>query len=188
MAFDILSVFNIFILVEAIWLILPAYAANGLVPFFKGKHPVDFNKKFFDGRPILGPGKTWEGLFYGTVFGILIAAIEIFSFPYLEPFFSLSPVQLNIVPMSGVLGLLLGIGAISGDMIASFFKRRFGLKRGQAAPILDQDDFIVGALIFAAFLVVIKTEWIILLLVITPLFHLLANAIGYLIKVKKQPY
>lgn len=186
MSLDIFGIFNIFIFVEAIWLILPAYAANGLVPFFKGKHPVDFNKNFFDGRPILGAGKSWEGLLAGSVIGIIIAFIQIIAFPYLP--FGISPVQLNIIPMSLMLGFLFGFGAIAGDMVASFFKRRIGLRRGQSAPILDQDDFVVGALIFASLLIMIKIEWVIMLLVITPIFHLLANVIGYLIRVKKQPY
>ena len=183
---DVFSIFNIFILVEAIWFILPAYAANGLVPFFRGKRPIDGNKKFFDGRPILGPGKTWEGLIYGSIIGVVIAVIEILAFPYLP--FHISPIPLNIVALTPLLGLLLGFGALFGDIVASFIKRRINLKRGQAAPILDQDDFIIGALLFASLLITIKIEWVIILLVITPLLHLLANIIGYLIKVKKQPY
>ena len=186
MVVDILAIFNIYIFVEALWLILPAYATNGLVPFFKGKHPVDFNKKFIDGKPLLGKGKSWEGLFFGAIIGITIASIEMAVFPYLP--FELSPMELTVVQMSPLLGLLLGIGAITGDMAASFFKRRFGLKRGQSAPLLDQDDFVLGALLFAALLVPVKLEWAIMLLVITPVFHLLANVIGYLIKVKNQPY
>ncbi|MBU0899151.1 MAG: CDP-2,3-bis-(O-geranylgeranyl)-sn-glycerol synthase [Nanoarchaeota archaeon] len=186
MSFDIFAIFNIFVLVEAIWLILPAYTANGLVPFFKGKRPIDGNRKFIDGKPILGPGKTWEGLIYGSIIGAVIAFIQLLALPYLP--FEFSSVALSIVPMSLLLGFLLGFGALFGDIVASFFKRRIGIKRGHAAPILDQDDFIIGALLFASLLIAIKIEWVILLLVITPLLHLLANMIGYLIKVKKQPY
>ena len=51
------EIFNIFILVEAFWLVLPAYAANGLVPLFKGKHPIDGGRRLVKNR-IFGDGKT----------------------------------------------------------------------------------------------------------------------------------
>jgi len=185
---DIFSIFNIYILVEAIWLILPAYAANGLTPLIglrKKNHSIDGGKMLW-GKPLLGQGKTWEGLFLGVVVGMIIALVELLAFPYLP--FGISPVPLVIVPMTIVLGFLLGFGAMFGDIVASFFKRRMGLKRGQAAPLLDQEDFVIGALIFASLLVAMKVEWIIMLLVITPILHLIANVIGYLLKIKKQPY
>jgi len=178
-------VFDIYTLVEALWLVLPAYAANGLIPIFKGKHPVDFNKKF-RGKPIFGPGKTWEGLFFGSIIGIIIAFIEISAFPYLP--WELSEIPLTIVPMSLQLGFLLGFGTVIGDMCGSFIKRRLKLKRGQSAPVLDQLDFLVGAFIFASLLVVIKWQWVVLMLILTFIFHLIASRIGYWIKVKKEPY
>lgn len=178
-------VFDIYTLVEAVWLILPAYAANGLVPVFKGKHPIDAGRIFF-GNPLFGAGKTWEGLIIGTIIGGIIGLIEMLAFPYLP--WEVSPVALNIVPMSVALGFLLGFGAMFGDLIGSFVKRRFGLQRGKPAPLLDQEDFLLGSLLFAGFLVVIEIDWIILLVVITPAIHWAASIIGYLLKVKKEPY
>lgn len=178
-------VFDIFTLVEVIWLALPAYAANGLIPLFKGKHPVDGGRKF-RGQPIFGPGKTWEGLFFGSIIGMVIAFIELSAFPYLPWGLSLEP--LNIVSMSLVLGFLLGFGAVIGDMAGSFIKRRLKFPRGKSAPILDQDDFVLGALVFASLIIAIEIGWVILLLIITPIFHLIASRIGYWTKVKKEPY
>jgi len=179
-------IFSIYNLVESIWLILPAYAANGLVPLIRGKHPVDGGRKFYDGMPILGKGKTWEGLIFGIFIGSLIGLIENVAFPYLP--WEISPVPLNIAPMSILLGFLLGAGAMIGDMIGSFIKRRLKLRRGQAAPLLDQEDFLIGAIIFASFIIEIKVEWVILLLIITPLIHLVSNTIAYIIRVKNEPY
>jgi CDP-2,3-bis-(O-geranylgeranyl)-sn-glycerol synthase len=101
---------------------------------------------------------------------------------------NLSPIPLTIIPMSAALGFLLGLGSLVGDTAGSFVKRRLGLKRGAPAPVLDQDDFIVGALLFAVVLVSVKLEWAILLLVITPIIHVVACAIGYLLKLKDRPY
>ena len=180
------EIFNIYILVEAIWLILPAYAANGLVPLFRGKRRLDFGRNFIDGKPLLGKGKTIEGLVFGTIIGIVIATIEMLAFPYLP--WELSEITLTIVPMYPLMGFLLGFGAIVGDTAASFIKRRMGMESGQSAPLLDQLDFLFGAFLFASLIVTLKIEWVILLAVLTPILHWLACAIGYLLKVKKQPW
>ncbi len=180
------EIFSIYVLVEAVWLILPAYAANGLVPLFRGKRRLDFGRKFIDGRPLLGKSKTIEGLFWGTVVGIVIAVVEMSAFPYLP--WELSDRVLDIVYMSPLLGFLLGFGAMAGDSAASFIKRRLNMKSGQSAPPMDQLDFLFGAFFFASMIVTLKIEWIILMAVLTPVFHLLACFIGYLLKVKKQPW
>lgn len=182
MVFDI---FNIYILVEVIWIILPAYAANGLAPLARGKHPIDGGRRF-GGNRLFGDGKTWEGLVFGIVVAVIIALIEMAAYPYLP--WDISPVTLVIAPMSIALGFLLGLGAMLGDLAGSFIKRRFGLKRGEPAPLLDQEDFLIGSLLFASLLVTVKTEWWILLLVITPVIHWVACVIGYIFKLKKTPY
>ena len=181
-------VFDIYTLVEAIWLILPAYAANGLTPIVglrKGLHPIDAGRKLW-GQPLFGQGKTWEGLLFGTLIGGLIGLVQMLAYPYL-PFYD-SPVLLNIVPMSMILGLVLGFGAMCGDLMGSFLKRRMKIGRGKSAPVLDQEDFLAGALVFSLLLVRLDWDWVILLAVITPVIHIVANGIGYVLKVKKQPW
>ena len=181
-------VFDIYTLVEAIWLVLPAYSANGLAPLValrKNLHPMDGGRKL-RGQPLLGLGKSWEGFIFGTLMGGLIGFVEMLAYPYLP--FGISPVPLNIVSMSPLLGLLLGFGAMFGDVAGSFIKRRLKLERGKPAPILDQLDFLAGALAFSLLLVSLEWGWVILLAVITPIIHVAANVIGYLLKVKKQPW
>jgi len=181
----VLNIFNIYVLVECIWLILPAYAANGLAPLVRGRRAIDSGRKLA-GRRVFGDGKTWEGLVFGIVIAVLIALIEMIAYPYLP--WGISDVPLVIVPMSALLGFLLGSGAMVGDLVGSFIKRRFGLKRGAPAPLLDQEDFLVGSLLFASLLITVKIEWWILLLVITPVLHWTACIIGYIFKVKRTPY
>jgi len=62
------------------------------------------------------------------------------------------------VPLSGYLGLGAGValktalasslGALTGDVVKSFFKRRMGVERGRPLPLADQLDFYAGATLF----------------------------------------
>ena len=127
--------FDIFGLIEAFWLILPAYAANGLTPLVgtrKGLHRMDFGKEFM-GEPLLGRGKSWEGLLFGSFVGMVVGTLQMLALPFLP--FGLSPVGMSIVPMTPLLGLVPGAGALFGDAAGSFVKRRLGIKRGNPAPL-----------------------------------------------------
>ena len=86
------------------------------------------------------------------------------------------------------MGITLGGGALIGDACGSFIKRRLKLESGRPAPILDQLDFVVGALVFASLIVVIPVEMIVVILVISVFLHLGANIIAYLLGIKKVWY
>jgi CDP-2,3-bis-(O-geranylgeranyl)-sn-glycerol synthase len=183
-----MQMFGIFALIEAIWLILPAYAANGLTPLIgrrKKLHRMDFGREF-RGKPLLGKGKSWEGLAFGSLVGMAIASVEMLAFPYLP--FGMSPVEMDIVAMSPALGFLLGFGALLGDAAGSLLKRRMNIKSGNPAPLLDQLDFLAGALVFSAVLVPLKLEWIVMLAIITPVIHMVSSMIGFRLKVKRNPW
>ncbi len=153
---------------------LPAYLANVTALAFGGGKPLDFNHEFRDGRRILGNGVTWRGTIIGTIIGITIGLIQ-------------GIITGNI--LQGILlGLALGGGALIGDACGSFIKRRLKIESGRPAPILDQLDFVVGALVFASFVVVIPVEMIVIILVISIFLHLGANIIAYLLGLKNVWY
>ena len=184
----LIEIFGIFNLVEAFWIVIPVYAANGLAPLakFTSRHPIDGGKNWKDRRPILGAGKTWEGSIIGIVMAVFISSFMGLAFYFLP--WDLSPVDLQVAKMRPLLGFMLGLGAITGDIAKSFFKRRLGFERGRSLPIVDQLDFILGAFLFASLVVPIKITWVILLAIVTPLFHLSANYMAYLLGVKKEPW
>ncbi len=183
----VLDIFNIFVLVESIWLILPAYAGNGLVPIFRKycRHPIDGGRHLGKNR-LFGDGKTWEGFFIGIIIVIFIALVEQLAFPFLP--WDMSPVALVIFPMNMVTGILLGFGAMLGDLFGSFIKRRLGIDRGRPTFFIDQEFFVIFALLFAGTASFIKYQWIIFLLIITPIIHWIANLIGYFLGVTRRPW
>ncbi|MCQ5340501.1 MAG: CDP-2,3-bis-(O-geranylgeranyl)-sn-glycerol synthase [Candidatus Methanomethylicia archaeon] len=146
--------------------ILPAYIANATPVIFKGKKPIDFGKNFIDGKRIFGDGKTFEGfisgLFFGTLTGIIMG----------------SPFR----------GFLLSFGALIGDLIGAFIKRRLGIPRGKPAPLLDQLDFIFGALLLSSVFYPIELEIALFIIIITPPIHLISNIFAYLFKLKNYPF
>jgi len=183
------------IIAQVLWLIAPAYIANGCAVLVGGGKPIDFGKKFKDGERILGDGKTWRGLFSGAFIGMtggfgfatLAVLINNSEFSWLGfSNFGRFPVMIPII-------FSICFGALLGDIIESFFKRRIGKRRGQDWVPFDQIDFILGVLFFsflmAVFLDLIgvtKNNWffenftiwhILTLLIITPFFHFLGNII-----------
>jgi len=176
----------LYLFIEALWFILPAYAANGMAPLFKGMHTIDGGRKF-RGKPLLGPGKTWEGLFFGCLIATFVGFLQMAALPGLP--FDLSPVPLLIVNMNPLIGFVIGLGAMLGDILGSFIKRRIDLKRGKPAPVLDQIDFLFGAFLLPLALIsTIRVEWFILMVILTPVFHLLANGVGYALKMSDSWY
>ena len=178
------------IIIQALWIILPAYIANASAVLVGGGTPIDFGKKWKDGKRILGDGKTWRGLITGAIvgmaggFGLSIVAIYAnnsdFKFLGLSDFgqFPL------MIPMVGAICF----GALIGDITESFFKRRVGKDRGEDWIPFDQLDFIVGALILsvivAGIIKIFNSYWffesftiwhIFVLVILTPFFHIFAN-------------
>ncbi len=177
--------FDIYALIEVAWLLLPALAANGLAPLARGRRPVDGGRRW-GGKPLLGRGKTWEGTLLGIVAASLVGGFMAYMRPSIP--FEASAVALTIVPMGFLMGALLGLGAMVGDMVESFAKRRLGIARGGPLPVLDQVDFVIGALAFAALAVAIRPEWVLWALLWIPVLHYLSNGVSYLIGMKSRPW
>lgn len=159
------------LLLNALKFILPAYCANAAPVIFGGGLPLDFGKVFYDGRPIFGRNKTFKGFFFGIAVGTVVGLVESLLFEY--------PVHF---------GFLLSLGALTGDLLGAFLKRRLGIPSGKMLPIIDQIDFVVGALIFSTPLNMLSPELVIIVLVITPPVHLFTNFAAHKIGLKDTPW
>ncbi|MGD9396859.1 MAG: CDP-archaeol synthase, partial [Candidatus Thorarchaeota archaeon] len=83
---------------------------------------------------------------------------------------------------------LLSLGALTGDVVGSFIKRRVNVKSGDPSPFLDQIGFILMALIFAFPLMAPNPIFVIVLILTTLGIHWFSNALGYLLGFKKNPW
>jgi CDP-2,3-bis-(O-geranylgeranyl)-sn-glycerol synthase len=159
------------LVVEALKFIFPAYCANAVPVLVGGGAPLDSRKPFLDGKPIFGKNKTVRGFFAGLLVGTAVGCLESVLFGY---------------PLS--FGFLLSLGALFGDLAGAFLKRRLNIAPGGLLPIIDQIDFVLGALLFALPLKILYPELVVAVLIITPPIHLLTNFIAYKLGLKSNPW
>ena len=104
---------------------LPPFVANGsmtLAKYLPKNFPLDFRKKFVNGKRILGEHKTFGGLLIGLCFGSLSGYF--------------AGIDLTYSASSSLL-------AIAGDAVGSFTKRRFGKKEGEDFPVIDRTFWLL---------------------------------------------
>ena len=162
------------LIIDALKFIFPAYCANATPVLAGGGTRMDFGKNFYDGKRIFGNNKTFRGFFFGWGVGIGVGLVEglVFGFQSYPVLFS----------------LLIPLGALLGDLAGAFFKRRLGIAPGGLLPIVDQVDFVVGAVVFSVPLAMINWELAITVLLITPPIHLFTNFLAYKMKLKSNPW
>lgn len=170
--------------VRVVMLYLPAMVANAMPlitcrPLFRNPHPIDLNKRFLDGKRVFGDNKTIEGFISGIVAGSLVGLAYSYHFH-----------------MSAwtLYGLTSGLGAMCGDLLNSFIKRRLGLRPGQSFIPLDQLSFVIMAFVlvkaFKADVMVgqdLGAVDFIVGLALAGVLHPLTNYVAYLLGVKETP-
>lgn len=176
----------IFIL-QCLYFFLPAYFANMAPTFAKRASilkslakPVDFEKEF-NGQPLLGSHKTWRGIISGIILGILIAYFQrlLWEFPFFRKISFFDYQEINVF----FLGFLLSFGALFGDLIASFFKRRRGITPGKSWIPFDQISFVIGAFFLVhPFFQISILVWVFILF-FSFFLHIIVNRIGFWLKI-----
>ncbi len=170
----------------AVYFMLPAYVANLSGLAFGGGTPVDGGRECKDGRRLIGNGVTWKGLQNGTIIGTLVGAV----LGIIGTFYGdLSVLTGGIIDLHVygsligglILGFLMAFGALVGDAVGSFLKRRIGLERGAPAPFMDQLDFVVGALVLSLLVVRISWSFFIIIALLSLFLHLGSYTFSYLI-------
>ena len=176
----------------SIWLGLSAWIANATPVLGGGGRPIDGGKVFRDGNRILGDGKSIRGFIVGVFFGTFVGVVQFIAAPYLRPllaqFVTITPEMDYVLSISIPVAFLLSLGALTGDVVGSFIKRRVNIKSGDPSPFLDQLGFIIMALIFAYPLMVPSPIFVVILILTTLGIHWLSNALGYFLGLKKNPW
>jgi len=101
----------------------------------------------------------------------------------------------DVLPRQTLLTVVtLASGALLGDLVKSYFKRRRGMEKGEEWPVADQYDLVAGALLLT---LVAAPSWVLTyvtlpvlfwILVLTPLLHRAANLVGYSLGLKDVPW
>ncbi|NLB75208.1 MAG: CDP-2,3-bis-(O-geranylgeranyl)-sn-glycerol synthase [Crenarchaeota archaeon] len=167
------------LIAEALKFIFPAYCANATPVLAGGGKKIDLGKNFVDNKRVFGNNKTFRGFFFGWIVGFSVGLVEglFFGFDKYPVLFS----------------LLIPFGALLGDLFAAFIKRRLDIPPGGMLLVVDQIDFVMGALVFTlplAFMGIFALTWQVgvTVLIITPPIHLLTNFGAYKLKLKKHPW
>jgi hypothetical protein len=154
-------------------LLLLLLAANGapiLIRKILGTRyawPLDSGARFRDGRPLLGPSKTWRGL---------LAALAMTGF---------------IAVLLGLpfgLGMLFGGCAMLGDIFSSFLKRRLGVPSSGMALGLDQVPESLFPLLAVRSELGLGTGYILWLVLTFLLLELVLSRILYALHIREQPH
>lgn len=182
---------------RVLWVLTPAYVANATATLPRGRGPpMDFGHLYArDGRRLLGPSKTWSGFLCGTAFAVVVGLV-------LEYLILIAPPDLQLVPRFGPSLLasvpvlvLLGAGALTGDAIGSFIKRRRAIAPGGRMFLLDQLLFVlvpvglglalVPATFDPAFWSLEAVAWTAFFTIV---LHIVFNYIGFWLGLKKVPW
>ena len=183
--------------IEVLWVLIPMYIASATATFPKGRGPpMDLGRNWpYDGRRILGPTKTWSGFLFGSLFAIPFALLEAWLILIAPPSLALVPEYGPTVLAAVPVAVLLTFGAMTGDALGSFIKRRLDRASGARTFLLDQLPFVllpVGLGLLLApgtfdgpFLSVEGALW---LVIYTLLLHAAFNWVGYWAGLKRHPW
>jgi CDP-2,3-bis-(O-geranylgeranyl)-sn-glycerol synthase len=159
-------------LTQLLYLMLPVYLANMTPPFVKywgGWNPPISAR-------LLGSHKTVVGFAAGVAVAVVVTFIQSrlrWDGSLLSPGDWLAA------------GSAAGFGAMAGDSVKSFFKRRLRIAPGQRWMPFDQLDFIAGGLLALSFFV--RLDWLDIALICAISFvgGLLVNQLSFYLGIKE---
>lgn len=171
-------------LLTAVWVVLPALIPNTAALLAGGGTPLDYGRTW-RGHRLIGDGVTIRGSGAGIVAGVVTA----FLLNAANPFVPFAVPQLPWIAV-----ILLPVGALFGDLVASMFKRQLGVARGRPAPVLDQVDyaFVTVPLLFLALpawaAATFTAEVLAVVFLVVPLLRFATNIIFHRIGWKNEPW
>lgn len=177
-------------LLSVLWFFVPAYLAN-MAPVFASRFawweflntPVDFAYKY-KGEFLFGSHKTWRGFAVGILWATFGVIFQYLMYEQRGFLYSISLIDYSAHSLL-LLGFLFGFGALFGDLMKSFFKRRMKIGSGKKFIPFDQLDYTIGTLLFLSPVIFPGWAFVATALLLNFLLHILANGIGFVLKIKK---
>jgi CDP-diglyceride synthetase len=153
------------------------------------KRPLDGGRSI-GGRRIFGDNKTWRGALCITL-GVVLATLVLWQWDWW-----LGQLPHEVRAASPLLvGLLIGLGTVLGELPNSFLKRRLdiapGTRRhtpgGVALAILDQGDLVLGIWILLMPVWVMPVWLVVVAFAAISAIHAVINVIGYAVGARTAP-
>lgn len=129
-------------------------------------YPLDFTIKLGN-QDLFGPSKTWRGLIAAIVFTALVAFVLGYTL---------------------VLGAVIAVAAMTGDVLSSFIKRRLQLKPSSMAPFLDQIPEVLLPALVVREQFGLDASSVMLVVCGFVLLELVLSQILYRFGIRKTPY
>jgi CDP-2,3-bis-(O-geranylgeranyl)-sn-glycerol synthase len=170
------------------WLFLPAGIAN-MAPVFAAHwgvlksldRPIDRGRSW-RGYRLFGDHKTFRGYFAGWIAALIVVLIQ----SAVGFFTDANPVDLSTIsPLAW--GTVLSLGALGGDTIKSFFKRRIEIQPGKAWVPFDQIDYVIGALLASTLLITLPAKYYLIAFLLGATLHPISTIIGWFMRLKEEP-
>lgn len=162
-------------LLQLVLFMTPAYCANMAAPFVR--YWSGWNRPI--NEALFGSHKTVVGFLAGMLAAIVATA----TLHWIDTPFSL---------ISGdhwfALGICSGFGAMGGDTLKSYFKRRAGIPPGARWVPFDQLDFAIGTLLMTAWSADLHAVDILAILALTFVGHVAVNRLAFLAGIKDDPW
>jgi len=186
------------LILQSVYFLIPAYFANMAPPLVKKLKlleflniPLDFGKKFRDGRPLFGRNKTYRGFLVGILGGVIGAYLQMLLYKFsIFQTLSINGIDYSNYQTIILIGVLMGAGAIAGDLVESFFKRRLNIDSGVSFVPWDQTDLVIGAYIFVFPLIYMFISWQLFLcsLVVTFCLHIITNHLSFYLHIRSEKW
>jgi hypothetical protein len=181
---------------RALWIFLPVLGAPLLhAPVLRWdllpalRRPLDGGRTL-SGRRILGDNKTWRGALCMTA-GVVLATVVLWRWGWWR-----DQLPAAVDASSPLLvGLLIGLGTVGGELPNSFLKRRLdiapGARRrsagGVALALLDQGDLVLGIWVCLLPVWVMPVWLAAIAFVSVAALHAVLNVVGYAIGARAAP-
>lgn len=157
-------------LISLLLLIITANGAPIIVRYLiknRLSYPIDCGYLFLDNKRLLGHSKTWRGLISALFFTSLLALLMGYEMQA---------------------GIIVAAGAMSGDLLSSFIKRRLNMPPSSRAPLLDQipESLIPALLVMQTFH--LSATGVLYLVIIFFMIEYVLSRLFYYLGIRRKPY